>query len=64
VRVTTTGKYRVTKEGWSIVATDDLSTVRAPTTYTQAEQELKELTAKTPDQAARLQILRLSELKK
>ena len=64
VRVTTTGKYRVTKEGWSIIATDDLSTVSAPTTYTQAEQELKELTAKTPDQAARLQILRLSELKK
>jgi hypothetical protein len=64
VRVATTGKYRVTKEGWSIIATDDLSTVSAPTTYTEAEQALPRLERNSADRAARLQILRLSELKK
>jgi len=64
VRVTTTGKYRVTKEGWSIVATDDLSTVRAPSSYTEAEQALRRLQKDSADGAARLQILRLSELGK
>src|SRR5262249_341029 len=58
LRVTTVGKYRVTKEGWSIVATDDLSTVRPPSSYTEAEQELKDLQAKTPEKATNLQILR------
>jgi len=64
VRVAATGKYRVTKEGWSIIATDDLSTVTVPTTYTEAEQALRRLERDAADRAARLQILRLSELGK
>jgi hypothetical protein len=63
VRVTTTGKYRVTKEGWSIVATNDLSSVRAPSSYTEAEQALRRLERDSADGAARLQILRLSEIR-
>src|SRR5262249_52589537 len=63
-RVTTAGKYQVTKEGWSIVATDDLSTVRPPSSYTEAEQTLQKLTQDDSDQAARLQVLRLSEIGK
>jgi hypothetical protein len=63
-RVTTVDKYQVTKEGWSIVATDDLSTVRQPSTYSEAEQALSEIKQATPEKAARLQILRLSELRK
>jgi hypothetical protein len=62
-RVTTVGKYQVTKEGWSIVATDDLSTVRQPANYSDAEQALEELKRETPERAAHLQILRLSEVK-
>ncbi|HEY2962653.1 MAG TPA: hypothetical protein VGJ37_09585, partial [Pyrinomonadaceae bacterium] len=63
-RVTTVGKYQVTKEGWSIVAKDDLSTVRQPSTYSEAEQALREIEVTTPEKAARLQILRLSEVRK
>jgi len=63
-RVTTAGKYQVTKEGWSIVATDDLSTVRQPSTYSQAEQALRDMKENTPERASRFQILRLSEVRK
>jgi hypothetical protein len=62
-RVTTTGKYQVNKEGWSIIA-DDLTEVRQPSNYSEAEQALEEIKRATPDRAARLQILRLSEVKK
>ncbi|HKS10896.1 MAG TPA: DUF6603 domain-containing protein [Pyrinomonadaceae bacterium] len=62
-RVSTVGKYQVSKEGWSIVATDDLSTVRDAANYSDAEQALEEIKRATPDQAVRFQILRLSELK-
>jgi len=63
-RATTVGKYQVTKEGWSIVATDDLSTVRPASNYSDAEQALQEMKQATPEKAARFQILRLSEVKK
>ena len=63
-RVTTAGKYQVSKEGWSIVATDDLSTVRQPANYSDAEQALEEIKRDTPEHATRFQILRLSEIKK
>src|SRR5262249_50866455 len=61
-RVTDVGKYQVTKEGWSIVATDELSPVRQPSAYSEAEQALREMKRHTPAKAARLQILRLSEV--
>jgi hypothetical protein len=63
-RVTTVGKYQVTKEGWSVVATDDLSPVGQPSTYSEAEQVLRAMKQDAPEQAARLQILRLSEVGK
>ncbi|HKV34591.1 MAG TPA: hypothetical protein VJP89_09725, partial [Pyrinomonadaceae bacterium] len=59
-RISTVGKYQISKEGWSIVATDDLSTVRQPTNYSDAEQALEELKRTTRE---RFQILRLSEVK-
>jgi hypothetical protein len=37
--------------------------VRQPTNYSDAEQALEELKRETPERAARLQILRLSEVK-
>jgi hypothetical protein len=46
------------------VATDDLSTVRQPSTYSQAEQALRDMKEKTPERASRFQILRLSEVRK
>ncbi|HKV35776.1 MAG TPA: hypothetical protein VJP89_15675, partial [Pyrinomonadaceae bacterium] len=62
-RISTVGKYQISKEDWSIVATDDLSTVRQPTNYSDAEQALEELKRESPGQAARFQILRLSEVR-
>jgi len=63
-RVPTVGKYQVTKEGWSIVATDDLSPVRPPSPYAEAAQAFRQIKQQTPEQARRLQILRLSEVRK
>jgi len=57
------GKYQVHKEGWSIVSKDDLAAVRQPTNYSDAEQALDEIKKQDPERAARLQILRFSELK-
>ena len=62
-RVTTAGKYQVNKEGWSIVA-DDLTAVRQPSNYSAAEQALAEIKRTTPERAAQLQVLRLSEVAK
>lgn len=63
-RVTTAGKYQVSQEGWSIVAPDDdLSPVRQPSNYSEAEEALREMNRATPAEAARLQIVRLSEVK-
>lgn len=62
---TTVGKYKVAKEGWSIVATDDLTVQPAPAaaagramSYSEAEQALNDLKRKEPTKAARLKILR------
>jgi hypothetical protein len=60
---TTIGKHRVAKEGWSIVATDDLSVATdKPTSYSEAAQALRKLKQENPAKAASLKILRLSEL--
>ncbi|HEY0725216.1 MAG TPA: DUF6603 domain-containing protein, partial [Pyrinomonadaceae bacterium] len=57
-RAATIGKYQVTKEGWSLVAADDLTKqpVRKPQSYTEAVESLRKL--QQP-----LTILRLSELR-
>ncbi|MCU1265911.1 MAG: uncharacterized protein JWM21_2229 [Acidobacteria bacterium] len=66
---TTTDKYRVAKEGWSIVAIEDLtvqpvSGVRAgrPASYSEAAQSLRKTKQEDSAKAAGLKILRLSEL--
>jgi hypothetical protein len=63
------GKYRVTKEGWSIVATGDLTVqpvpgtaAGRPATYSEAAQALEVLRRRDPAKAAGLKILRPSEL--
>jgi hypothetical protein len=62
-------KHRVAKEGWSIVATDDLSVRAVPgaeegkaMSYTEAEEALRALKQQGPARAGSLKILRLSEL--
>jgi hypothetical protein len=63
------GKHRMAKEGWSIVATQDL-TVQAvpgieagrPASYSEAVQGLRELQRANPDKAAGFKILRRSEI--
>ena len=42
---TTTGRNQITKEGWSLAQTDDLTVQGAPTTYSEAEQTLQQLRA-------------------
>jgi hypothetical protein len=61
-RVATAGKYQVSKEGWSIVG-DDFSEVTQPSNYSDAVQTLEKIKREAPDRGARLQILRLSEVK-
>jgi hypothetical protein len=67
---TTTGKYQISKEGWSIVATDDLTVqptpgieARKPTNYSEAAQSLRKMKQENPAKAAGLKILRLSEVR-
>ncbi|HET9533257.1 MAG TPA: DUF6603 domain-containing protein [Blastocatellia bacterium] len=62
-------KHRVAKEGWSVVATDDLRVEAAPgveegeeMSYRQAEEALRRLKQEQPARAASLKILRLSEI--
>ncbi|MBS1132493.1 MAG: uncharacterized protein H6R16_3495, partial [Proteobacteria bacterium] len=62
------GKHRIAKEGWSIVATDDLKVqpvpgieAEKPATYSEAAQALRKLKQENPAKAAGLKILRLSE---
>jgi hypothetical protein len=63
---TTADKHRVAKEGWSIVATDDLTVQPAPdaqpASYSEAQQALRRLRRQDPAKAAGLKILRLSEV--
>ncbi|HET6977873.1 MAG TPA: DUF6603 domain-containing protein [Pyrinomonadaceae bacterium] len=63
-RAATTGKYQVTKEGWSVVAGDDLTKqpVRKPESYTEAVESLRQLQQQDATKAASLTILRLSEV--
>jgi len=63
------GKHRIAKEGWSIVATDNLTvepvpgiTEAKPVIYSEAVQALRELKQLDPVKAARLKIMRLSEV--
>ena len=61
-------KNRMAKEGWSVVATDDLSVQAAPEgeakvmSYTEAEEAMRTLKQQEPARAAALKILRLSEV--
>jgi hypothetical protein len=62
-------KNRMAKEGWSIVATDDLSVQTAPEiagervmSYSEAEEALRRLKQREPARAGKLKILRLSEV--
>jgi hypothetical protein len=64
-RTTSVAKHRVAKEGWSIVATDDLTVQAAPgvdgarpASYSEAEQALRQLRRERPDRARDLTILR------
>jgi hypothetical protein len=56
------------KEGWSVVATDDLSVQEAGEgegkvmSYTEAEEAMRTLKQQEPARAATLKILRLSEV--
>lgn len=66
---TTVGKYRVVKEGWSIVAATDLAVqaapglpAGAPASYSEAAQALRKLEQSDPAKAGALTILRLSEI--
>jgi hypothetical protein len=66
---TTAGKYRVVKEGWSIIATDSLAPqpalgIRpgAPASYSEAAQALRALEQADPTKAGALKIVRLSEV--
>lgn len=66
---TDTVKNRITKEGWSIVATDSLTVqpvpgleAGKPTNYSEAAQVLQKLKQENPAKAGGLKILRLSEL--
>ena len=61
-------KHRIAKEGWSVVATDDLKVqpvpgieADKPATYSEAAQALRKLKQENPAKAAGLKILRLSE---
>jgi hypothetical protein len=67
---TTMGKYRMAKEGWSIVATDDLTVqpvpgieAGRPASYSEAAQALRKLQQENPAKAAGLKILRPSEVR-
>jgi hypothetical protein len=66
---TTAPKHRIAKEGWSIVATDDLTAQPAPgveagksVSYSEAAQALRKLKQENPAIAAGLKILRPSEV--
>jgi hypothetical protein len=68
---TTRGKHQVEKEGWSIVATDDLTVQPTPgiedgkpATYSEAAQALRQLQQADPARARGLKILRLSEVRR
>jgi hypothetical protein len=66
---TTMDKYRIAKEGWDIVSTDDLSKLSVPgieagkpATYSEALQALHKMKQENPAQAGSFKIIRPSEL--
>lgn len=67
--LTGVSKHRIEKEGWSIVATDDLKVqpipgieAGKPASYSEAAQALRKMEAENPEKAGGLKILRLSDL--
>jgi hypothetical protein len=62
-RNTTRVGPRLEKEGWSLVATDDLVEAGRHATYTEAVQALRQLQREDPAKAGRVKILRLSEVR-
>ena len=63
------GKYRVAKEGWSVVSTDNLTlpplagiAADRPASYSEAAQALRNLKQHDPAKAAGLKIMRRSEI--
>lgn len=63
-RTTTIGKHQITREGWTIIATDDLQPASAAASYSEAEQSLQKIQQDDPAKAAGLKIVRLSEVQK
>jgi hypothetical protein len=61
-RTTTAGKYQITKEGWSLITTENLQPAIKSVSYSEATQELQEIQRKDPARAAGLTIARLSEI--
>jgi hypothetical protein len=66
---TTKDKYKIAKEGWSIVSNDNMTVQPVSgieegktASYSEAAQALRKLKQQNPAQAAGLNILRLSEL--
>jgi hypothetical protein len=66
---TTIDKHRMAKEGWSIVATENLTVEPVagiedgkPAIYSEAGQALRKLRQNNPEKAAGLKILRFSEI--
>jgi hypothetical protein len=67
-RTATVGRYRVAKEGWSIVAADDFEEPLVPASkarvsYSEAAEALRKIKLEDPEKAAGLRILRLSEVR-
>jgi hypothetical protein len=66
---TVVGKHRIAKEGWSIVATEDLTMQPVPgieegkpASYSEAVQGLRDLQRENPGNAGGFKILRRSEI--
>lgn len=64
-------KHNLANEGWTLVAVEDLtvqpipgSDANKPATYSDVEQELEKLKQRDPEKAARLKILRPSDVAK
>ena len=63
-RTTTAGKYQITKEGWSLITSENLRPASKAVSYSEATQELQGIQQKDPARAAGLKIARLSEIQK
>ncbi|HJS23322.1 MAG TPA: DUF6603 domain-containing protein, partial [Pyrinomonadaceae bacterium] len=63
-RTMTIGKYQVSKEGWSIIKTQDLEPASEPAPYSEAAQSLQQMKEADPVNASGLKLVRLSEIQK